>query len=31
VDGWDFLRGSDDPKDWSPEEVREMLNPDSPR
>jgi hypothetical protein len=25
VNGWDFLRGSDEPKDWSPEEVREML------
>ncbi len=25
VNGWDFLRGSDDPKDWSAEEVREML------
>jgi hypothetical protein len=25
VNGWDFLRGSDDPKDWSPEEVHEML------
>jgi MFS family permease len=25
VDGWEFLRGSDDPKEWSPEEVREML------
>jgi hypothetical protein len=25
VNGWDFLRGSDDPKDWSREEVRGML------
>jgi hypothetical protein len=25
VNGWEFLRGSDDPKDWSPKEVREML------
>ncbi len=25
VDGWEFLRGSDDPKDWSPEEVADML------
>ena len=23
--GWEFLRGSDDPKDWSPEEIREMV------
>jgi hypothetical protein len=26
VNGWDFLQGSDDPKDWSPQEVREMLD-----
>jgi hypothetical protein len=25
VDGWEFLRGSDDPQDWSPEEIRDML------
>ena len=25
VNGWEFLRGSDEPKDWSPEEVRGML------
>ena len=25
VDGWEFLRGSDDPKEWSPEEVEDML------
>jgi hypothetical protein len=25
VNGWEFLRGSDDPKDWSSEEVRDML------
>lgn len=25
VDGREFLRGSDDPEDWSPEEVAEML------
>jgi hypothetical protein len=25
VNGWDFLRGSDDPRDWAPEEIREML------
>ena len=26
VNGWDFLRGSDQPRNWSPEEVHEMLN-----
>ncbi len=25
IDGWEFLRGSDDPKDWSQEEVRNLL------
>jgi len=30
VNGWDFLRGSDEPKDWSPEEVREMLKVGEP-
>lgn len=25
VDGWEFLRGSDDPKEWSPREVEDML------
>jgi hypothetical protein len=30
INGWDFLRGSDDPKDWSPDEVREMLRTSLP-
>ena len=25
VNGWEFLRGSDDPADWSPEQVRDLL------
>ena len=25
IDGWEFLRGSDEPQDWTPEEVRAMM------
>jgi hypothetical protein len=30
VNGWDFLQGSDDARDWSPNEVREMLRTSFP-
>ncbi len=29
INGWDFLRGSDDPENWSPEAVRDMLEGDA--
>jgi hypothetical protein len=25
IDGWEFLRGSDDARDWTPDEIRELI------